>query len=184
MTSTASWQAFQISTAAAVPWGPIGWATILPELIAVTKIQVNLIYKIAKYHGKLGQLNKSLVVLVFANQAGLTMGRHLMHKIGPKLVIRSLGSKAIRPIAQRIAAKVGTRISRKLAGRWIPVVLAPLFGAFSKSMTTEIGRTADWLFSHDIEVVDSTLCPNGHEVTEEARFCQECGASMKGKEAA
>lgn len=164
--------------AAALPPGPIGWATILPELIAVTKIQMNLIYSIAAHHGKQGKLNSTLIVLIFANEAGLTVGRQLVKKAGTKVIVRALGSKAIRPIAQKIAARIGARITQRVVGRWIPFVLAPLFGAFSKSMTTKIGREADKLLGQDIELLETTECQNGHEVPAGAKFCQECGAPM------
>ncbi len=184
MTNSASWKAFTISTAAAIPWGAIGWATILPELIAITKLQINLIYKIAAYHGKLGVINKTLVLLIFANQAGLAIGRHLTRRIGTKVIIRTLGPKALRAIAKKIGIKIGARVSQKLVGRWVPIVLAPIFGAFSKSMTTDIGRAADALFKGDIVIEDFAECPNGHENGGDAKFCQECGANMKNKQAA
>lgn len=179
LTSTASWKAFGISTAAALPPGPIGWATIVPELIAVTKIQMNLIYSIAAHHGKQGKLNSTLVVLIFANEAGLAVGRQLVKKAGTKVIVRALGSKAVRPIAQKVAARIGARITQKAVGRWIPFVLAPVFGAFSKSMTTNIGREADKLLGQDIELIETTECPNGHEMPKDAKFCQDCGVAMK-----
>jgi len=139
MTKSASWLAFSISTAAAIPPGPLGWATILPEVIAVTKIQMNLIYKIAQYYEKRGKLNETLVMLIFANEAGVNVGKKVVEKVGRKVIIRALSSKMLRPIIQKIGARIGARITQKMVGRWIPFVLAPLFGAFSKMMTTKIG---------------------------------------------
>lgn len=179
LTSAASWKAFTISTAAALPPGPIGLVTIVPEIIAVTKIQMNLIYSIAAYHGNQGKLNHTLVVLIFANEAGLFVGRQLLKKAGARVIVRALGSKAIRPIAQKVAARIGARITQRFVGRWIPFVLAPAFGAFSKRMTTKIGREADQLLGQDIDVIETTECPNGHEIPEDARFCEECGVAIK-----
>lgn len=178
LTSTASWKAFGLSTAAALPPGPIGLVTIVPELIAVTKIQMNLIYSIAAHHGKQGKLNSTLIVMIFANEAGLAVGRQLLKKTGTKVIVRALGSKAVRPIAQKVAARIGTRITQKFVGRWIPVLLAPVFGAFSKSMTTKIGREADKLLSQDFEMIETAECPNGHEMPNDSKFCPECGVSM------
>jgi len=179
MTKEASWEAFGISSVAALPPGPIGWATILPELAAVLKIQTNLIYRIATFYGKQGKVNHTLILLIFANEAGLAIGQTLAKRMGTKLVIRSLGSKALRPIAQKVAARIGARITQRAVGRWVPFVLAPVFGAFSKSMTTKIGREADKLLRQDIEFVEMAECPNGHEVPADVKFCPECGALMK-----
>jgi hypothetical protein len=178
MTSSASWKTFGISTAAALPPGPFGLATILPELMAVTKIQMNLIYAIAAYHKKEGKLNSTLVLLIFANEAGVEVGKAVAKQMGAKLIIKTLGSRSIRAIAQKIGIKITARITQKAVGRWIPFVLAPIFGAFSKAMTTRIGEEANRLFSQDFDVEETKLCPNGHDVVEGSKFCQECGATM------
>ncbi len=182
MISSASWKAFAVSTAAALPPGPVGWATIVPELIAITKIQMNLIYKIAKYYGKENQINSTIVMLIFANEAGLAVGRQVVRKVGTRVIINALGSRALRPIAQKIAAKIGARITQKALGRWIPFVLAPIFGAFSKSMTTRIGQEAINFLKDDFEVQDQCECPNGHEIPSNSKFCPECGAVVVNEE--
>jgi hypothetical protein len=46
----------------------------------------------------------------------------------------------------------------------IEVTLAPIFGAFSKSMTMKIGREATKIFSKDIAIEKSEPCVKGHEV--------------------
>jgi len=180
MVKNASWKAFTLSTAAALPPGFIGYATILPELIVVTKVQMNLVYSIAKYYGKAKTLNATIVTLIFAHEAGIAIGQSVVKKVGPKLVVRALGTKALRPIAQKIAQRIGARITQRLVGRWIPFLVAPLFGAFSKSMTTRIGNYAIELLREDIEVLETAKCPNGHEVYEDSKFCPECGVSVAG----
>ena len=151
----ASWKAFAIGTAAAIPPGPLGWATILPEMASVTKIQINLIYDIAEHYKQRGKLNKTLVMMIFANEAGIEVGMELVERVGKKLVIRALGSKLLRPIVTKIGARLGVRITQRMIGRWVPVVLAPAFGAFSKKMTTQIGKECVKLFQEDLEIVEA-----------------------------
>jgi hypothetical protein len=156
MISTASWKAFGISTAAALPPGPLGLATIIPELMAVTKIQMNLIYAIAAHHKKEGKLNPTLVLLIFANEAGVEIGKVVTNKMGTSFIIRVLGSGAIRAIAKKIGIRISTRITQKAVGRWIPFIMAPVFGAFSRAMTQRIGEESDRLFSQEIEIEEAT----------------------------
>ena len=156
MISSASWKAFGISTAAALPPGPFGLATILPELMAVTKLQMNLIYSIAALHGKKGDLNPTLILLIFANEAGVKVGKTVAEKIGAKVIVKALGSRSARAIANKIGIQISARITQKAVGRWVPFVMAPVFGAFSKSMTTRIGEEANRLFSQDIVVEDGS----------------------------
>jgi len=152
MTRVASWKAFAISAAAAIPGGPIGLALILPELAAVTKVQMNLIYRIAEFYGKRPQLNPTIILLIYANQAMISLEKQLLKKVGSRIIIKALSSKSLRPIINKVGAKIGSRVLGRLAGRWIPFVLAPIFGAFSKMMTTQIGIQCIKLFSQDFEV--------------------------------
>ena len=162
MTQTASWKAFSISTAAAVPPGPFGLVTILPEIVAVTKIQMNLLYRIAKYHQQAGKVNRTLVLLIFGNALGFAVGSEFFRKVGSRLLVESAGSPGVRNIALRIGKKITTRILPKTVARWVPFVLAPIFGAFSKSMTTKIGREANKIFRQDIAIEKPGPGVNGH----------------------
>ena len=164
MTNAASWKAFSISTAAAIPPGPFGLATILPEIVAVTKIQMNLIYRIAKYHQQAGKVNRTLVLLIFGNALGFAVGSEFFKTMGSRLLMESAGSQGVGNIALRIGKKISTRILPKTVARWVPFVLAPIFGAFSKSMTMKIGREADKIFSKDLAIEKSEPRVNGHEV--------------------
>jgi uncharacterized protein (DUF697 family) len=181
MIKSASWKSFAVSTASGLAPGPAGWVTILPEIIAVTKIQINLVYAIAKHYGQTSKFNSGTVMLIFANEAGIAV-RGVAAKVGEKLIVRALSSKAAAALSQRIGVKIGARVTQRVVGRWVPVVLAPVFGAFSKSMTAKIGREAVKLFSSDFEVVEIVLCPNGHEASDDSKFCPECGAPMAVKE--
>lgn len=181
LTSEASWKAFGLTTAASFPPGPFGWATLLPELVGLTKLQINLIYAIAKYYGKTGQFNQRTVLYIFGSQAGIALGRTMMRNVGGKVIVRAISSKIILEIAAKVGAKMGARMLAKAAGRWIPFILAPIFGAFSKSMTTAIGEEAQKLFSNDLEMEDESdlkTCSQGHTNDSIARFCNECGEKL------
>lgn len=152
MSRAAAGKAFIASTLAALPPGPLGLATILPELVAVTKIQVTLIHQIAAYHNKSAQLNPTLVALVFASEAGVHAGKLVVRSSAERIAVRLLSTRAAETLVAKLSERVGIRITSRLVGRWIPVVLAPVFGAFSRSMTLKIGKLADEMFSKDIRV--------------------------------
>jgi hypothetical protein len=154
MIDEASRKSFNISTAAALPPGPFGLVTLLPALLAVTKVQMNLIHRIAAYYGKAGKVNTTLILLVFANEAGLAVGRHVVTRVGTRLLVRTLGEDSARSLARGVAARIGARLTQKAIGRWVPLLIAPLFGRFSKKMTIRIGNEAVKLFSQDIELLD------------------------------
>jgi hypothetical protein len=151
MIGAAASRAFKISTALGVVPGPVGMAVILPEVIAITRIQVNLIRRIARHYKKNEKISPEIVLLIFGNVLGVTVGETLARKVGTALVIRSVNSR----LSRRIARKIGTRMidmaAEKAIGRWIPMLTAPLFGYFSRSMTLKIGREANELLRLDFE---------------------------------
>jgi uncharacterized protein (DUF697 family) len=150
MVKEAAQKAFWISaTLSAVP-GPFGLATILPEIVAVTKVQLNLVYKIAKYYQNLETINQSIVLLIFANALGLTVGNQLVRRVGMRLIIKALSAPVIERIARLIGLRIAAGITKRIVGRWLIVVAAPLFGLFSKKMTQKIGIEATALFAEPI----------------------------------
>ncbi len=145
-------KAFSLSFASGMMPGPFGMATILPELAAITKIQMDLIYKIAKYHDKLDKVNRPIVLYVFACALGVTAGRLLVQKAGSRLIIKALSTQAAQKIATAVGSRIGSSFVQRSAGRWVCLATAPLFAWLSKRMTEKIGRYADDLFRHDIEI--------------------------------
>ena len=152
MTEFASNKAFSVSFASGVMPGPFGMATILPELATVTKIQMDLIYKISKYHDKVGKVNKSFIICIFAGALGVTAGRILVQKIGSRMIIKTLSTQAAQKIAGVIGTRIGSAVIQRSVGRWISFATAPVFAYFSKRMTEKIGQYADELLSQDIEI--------------------------------
>lgn len=150
MISEAAKKTFWVSTTMSAAWGPAGLATILPEIVAVMRIQMTLVYRIAHYHGKESILNHQVILLVFANALGLTIGPQILRRIGTTLVIRTLGLPVISRIARMIGAEIAVKITQRIAGRWVPVLLAPVFGLLSRNMTIKIGGEADRLFGAEI----------------------------------
>jgi uncharacterized protein (DUF697 family) len=157
MIREAAQKAFWVSTTLSAVPGPFGLATILPEIVAVTKVQLNLVYKIAKYYQNLETINQSIVLLIFANALGLTVGNQLVRRVGMRLIIKALSTPVIERIARLIGLRIAAGITKRIAGRWLIVVAAPLFGLFSKKMTQKIGIEATALFAEPIEFEDFEL---------------------------
>jgi uncharacterized protein (DUF697 family) len=157
MIREAAKQAFWVSTTLSAVPGPFGLATILPEIGAVTKVQLNLVYKIAKYYKHLETLNKSIVLLIFANALGLTIGNQVVRRVGMRLIIKAFSAPAIERMAQLIGLRIAVGITKRIAGRWLIVIAAPIFGLFSKKMTKKIGAEAMVLFAEAIEFEETDV---------------------------
>ena len=152
MTRKASRTAFLISTGAGIPMGPIGLATIIPEVVSITKLQINLIFKVAKFYGQEAKVNKTIILAILGGALGVVLKQALINKVGTRIIVKSLSAEGTKRITREIGERFATRLLRKGIGRWIPIALAPVFGYFSLSMTRKVGREAESLFSHELEV--------------------------------
>ena len=179
MIKEAAQKAFWVSTTLSAVPGPFGMATILPEIGAVTKLQIDLVYKIAKYYKNLETINQSIVLLIFANALGLTIGNQLVRRVGVRLIIKALSAPVSEKVAQKIGLRIAAKITQRMAGRWLVVIAAPIFGLFSKKMTQKIGKEAKELFAGTTIEIEATIrCPKGHEAPLGTVFCPDCGAEM------
>ena len=72
----------------ALPLGPIGWLTILPELIAVWKIQSQLVSDIAAIYGKRASLTQEqMIYYLFRHTAAQVFG-DVVVRVGERVLVR------------------------------------------------------------------------------------------------
>lgn len=154
MIEEAARKAFRISTALGLIPGPIGFVTILPEVVTLTKLQINLIYRIARHYGRAEEVDKEIVLLILANVMGVAGGGALVRKAGSLLVIRSANTQVVKALARKVGTHVIDTAAKKAIGRWIPMATAPLFGYFSRSLTRKIGMEAKRLLSSGQLIVE------------------------------
>lgn len=147
MIRDAATAAFRISTAAGAVPGAFGMAAIIPEVAAISRLQIRLVHRIAAYYEKREAVTERVVLLIFANALGVAAGESFVKKAGGAMVLRAMTSDFAARLAQRIGIELITKAAEKSVLRWIPLVTAPVFGLFSRVMTLRIGREADALFS-------------------------------------
>lgn len=152
MINEAAQRAFKISTALGLIPGPVAIVTILPEIVALTKLQMNLIRRIARYHRKQEKVTRELILLIFGNVVGIAAGEAVIKRVGTRLIIRSVHTTVMRGLAKKIGSRIIDRAAQRAVARWLPMIVAPLFGYFSRTMTEKIGREADRIFSGEIEI--------------------------------
>ncbi|MBO9664456.1 hypothetical protein [Dokdonella sp.] len=133
----------------ALPPGPLGWLTILPELAAIWQIQRQMVADIAGAYGVSADLTRSHMLYCLFRHAAAQAVRDVGVQVGARLLIQDVPLRAI----EKIAAKIGLGVSKRLAGRgiarWLPVVGALGVGAYAYYDTAQVARTAIALFSGD-----------------------------------
>jgi uncharacterized protein (DUF697 family) len=131
----------------ALPPGPLGWLTIVPELAAIWRIQRQMVADIAGVYGVSADLTRSHMLYCLFRHAAAQAVRDIGVQIGARLLIQDLPLR----IVERIARKVGVSLSKRLVGRgitrWLPVIGALGVGAYAHYDTGQVARTAIALFS-------------------------------------
>lgn len=136
----------------ALPVGPVGWLTILPEMVGVWKIQQQLVADIAALYGKTSQLTpEHMLYCLFQHTAAQGL-RDLVVRVGERTLVRRASPLLIRTITQRIAGKLAQRVAGKAVARWIPIVGAVGVGVYAYFDTAQVAATAIDLFEGIIEV--------------------------------
>ncbi len=105
----------------AMPPGPLGWLTIAPELLAVWKIQAQMVSDLAGVHGKAATLTKE----------------HMVY-----CLFRHTAAQLVRDVAVRVVQ----RSAGRSIARWVPVVGAVGVGAYAFYDTSQVAATAIELF--------------------------------------
>ena len=134
----------------ALPPGPLGWLTLLPELIAIWKIQGQLVSDIAAAYGKQAELGREQMLWCLFRHTAAQAFRDLVVRMGDRLIFRRMSHGVAQRVARQVGVKLTQRTVREGVSRWLPVVGALGVGAYAYYDTGQIADTAIALFSGDI----------------------------------
>ena len=139
--------------ALALPPGPLGWLTILPEMLAVWRIQAQLVADIAALYGRTAQLGPTQMLYCLFRQTAAQAVRDLAVRVGERIVVRPLATAALAKVAAAVGLKLGEKIVGKSLSRWVPVLGAAGVSAYAFYDTRQVGLAALALFERD-QVID------------------------------
>ena len=130
----------------ALPPGPLGWLTLLPEIVALWRIQAQMVANIAACFGQSASLGREQMLYCLFRHAAAQAVRDLAVQVGGRLIVR----RASLSVLQTVAGLIGIRLSQRLLGksiaRWLPVLGALGIGAYAYFDTLQVARTATDLF--------------------------------------
>lgn len=134
--------------ALALPSGPLGWLTLLPELRSVWRIQVQLVADIAALYGRKSHLTQEQVLYcLFAHDGSVQQAlRDLLAQVGGRVLVQPATARALKFVARRVAVRVAQRLLGQGAARWLPVAGAVGMGAYAWHETSRVAANAVALF--------------------------------------
>ena len=146
LTRVAARKAAMTSGSLAMAPGPLGLFTLLPDLIAVWRIQSQLVSDIAAVYGQHGSLTREHMLYCLFKHTASQAVRDLVVRAGERYLIKH----ASLALIQTIARKLGVTVSKKMIGsgisRFLPVVGAMGVGGYAYYDTAKVAATAIELF--------------------------------------
>lgn len=128
--------------------GPLGLLTLLPDLVAVWKIQSQLVSDIAAVYGQSANLTPQHMLYCLFKHSAAQAVRDLAVRAGERWLIRQASGAVLQSVAQRI----GVRLSQKLVGagaaRFVPMLGAMGVGAYAYYDTKQVAASAIALFEN------------------------------------
>ena len=136
----------------ALPPGPLGWLTILPELVAVWKIQAQMVADIAGIYGRSATLTREQMIYCLFRHAAAQAVRDLMVRVGERILVQQSSLRVLQGVAEKIGIHITKHAIGKGVSRWVPIAGALGVGAYAYYDTGQVARTAIELFRHEIEI--------------------------------
>jgi hypothetical protein len=149
-----AWMAGGISGALAVPPGPLGLLTVLPDLVAIWKIQAQMVADVAAVYGKSSFLSREALVYCLFKEGAAQLLRDIIVRAGDRIVLRRTSVRVFENLVEKLSIRVGKRIFGRSISRWIPIAGAVAVGWYSRYDTQHVGYAAMDFFSQQLHVED------------------------------
>ena len=149
-------KAFLASSSLALPPGPAGWLTVLPELVAIWKIQAQMVADIAAVHGRHATLTREQMLYCLFRHAAAQAVRDLAVRAGQRWVVHLATTQTLRSVAHRIGVKLSERALGSTLARMVPLAGALGVGAYAWYDTRQVAHTAFMMFSREVQIVSAS----------------------------
>ena len=135
-------QAAVLSGSLALPPGPLGIATLLPDLYLIWQTQRRMVSDMFGVYGQSADLTRSHMLYCLFRHAASHVLRDVAVRAGQRLVVRQLSGSVLRGALGDVGVVVSKRVAGNAAGRWIPLAGAAAVGAYAYWDTMQVAATA------------------------------------------
>lgn len=149
---SAALKAASVSGTLALPPGPLGWATIFPDLVEVWKIQSQMVSDIAAVHGRSSHLNKETLLFCLFQHGASALTRDVVVRAGKQFIVRRMTTLAFRLAVRKVGGRVTRSVIEKTIARSIPLLGALAVGGYAYYDTSRVAASAVELFSGEIVI--------------------------------
>jgi hypothetical protein len=138
----AAQKAAVLSGSLALPPGPLGMLTVLPDLYLIWKLQRQMVSDIFALHGRSAELTRThMLYCLFRHMASHVL-RDIAVRAGQRVVVQQMTSGALRSALTSLGVVVTQRVAGAAASRWVPIAGAAAVGAYAYWDTLQVAGTA------------------------------------------
>ena len=135
-------QAAVLSGTLALPPGPFGMVTVLPDLYLIWKTQRQMVSDIFALYGRSAELTRSHMLYCLFRHAASQVMRDFVVRTGQRIVVEQLSSGALKHVASKVGVSITKRVAGNAASRWVPLVGAAAVGGYAYWDTLQVAKTA------------------------------------------
>lgn len=150
----ASLQTASISASLALPGGITGLLTLIPEILAIWKIQAQLIANIAFIHGKDSRVTKEQMLWCMFRQVGYSFVKEFVFQQGSTFIVRRLHDAAWQQALQKVGLGLVQKYGTRWLGKIIPIAGTVSAGTLSYYDTRRAARRAEELYASPLIQMD------------------------------
>jgi hypothetical protein len=142
LVQVAAKKAALVSGSLALPPGPLGMLTVLPDLYVIWKIQRQMVADVFALHGRTGELTRTSMLYCMFRHAASHVFRDVAVRAGQRFVVRQLSSAAFRSALGSISLAVTRRVAGTTASRWLPLAGAAAVAGYAYWDTLQVAKNA------------------------------------------
>jgi uncharacterized tellurite resistance protein B-like protein/uncharacterized protein (DUF697 family) len=145
-----------ISGGASLVPGPWGMVAVIPEIAAVIRNQLAMIYDIGMAYGKSKVMNKELLAGVLLTAMGAGAGSLLVMQ-GSKVFVKRVALRVFQKIVALLAGKITQQALKSAISKWLPIVGPAAMAVWSNYLTQQVGKKAIEIFEKDIVISEEVI---------------------------
>jgi hypothetical protein len=144
---TAAQRAALVSGSLALPPGPLGLLTVLPDLHLIWQTQRQMVADIFGLYGRSAELTRTHMLYCLFRHAASHVLRDVAVRSGQRFIVQQLSPRALTGIAGKVGSALSRRITGTAASRWVPLAGAAVVSAYAYWDTLQVAKTAHRLLA-------------------------------------
>jgi hypothetical protein len=129
-----------ISSGLAIPSGPLGFLTLIPDLFIIWHIQKSMVEEIASFYNMEADFTKKAMIYCLFRQSVGQVSRDVVVRSAQRMSMRFFSSRWFRRLIMRTGLKVSATFFTKATARFIPVAGAIGVGLYSYYDTIKVAK--------------------------------------------